>query len=353
MGSLQKAAVIGAGYIAREHLDALRSLPGVITAGVCDLSATLAEATAEEFGVSAWFTDHRRMLDELRPDVVHVTTPPQSHVSLAIDALEAGSHVLVEKPIALDRGAFEKLRSVAQECDRFLIEDYNYLFNPSVQRILALIESGEFGEVVHVDVHFCSAILGKGSKHTDPNAPSPFRTLPGGPVIDFITHLAYLAHAFVGEHREVHTTWINRSGDELVPWDEFRGLANAERGTASLGFSSHAQPDIFSLRVHGTRMRASASLFEPLLSVEKVHDGPSPLIPFWNGLSVARAYASSAVGGLWGKLRGIPGTYAGLRVLTRRLYEGVDRGAAPPVTLEQMDAVNRLVCELLAGAEET
>lgn len=348
-----KAAVIGAGYIAREHLGALRSLPGVRIAGLCDLSATMAEATAEEFGVEAWFTDHRRMLDELRPDVVHIATPPRSHVPLAIDALEAGAHVLVEKPIALDRGDFEKLRGRARELDRYLIEDYNYLFNPPVQRILESIEGGQFGEVVHVDAHFCSDVLGKGSKHADPDAPDSFQGLPGGPVADFITHLAYLAHAFVGEHRATHTVWLNRSGDETVRWDEFRALIDAERGTASLGFSAHAQPDIFSLRVHGTRMRATASLFEPLLSVERVRSGPRPLMPVWNGLSTARAYTSSAVGGLLGKLRGNAGVYAGLRVLVRRLYEALACGAEPPVTPEQIDAVNRLVFELLPDAEET
>ena len=69
-----KAAVIGAGYIAREHLGALRSLPGVRTAGLCDLSATMAEATAEEFDVEAWFTDHRRMLEQLRAAVLDAIT---------------------------------------------------------------------------------------------------------------------------------------------------------------------------------------------------------------------------------------------------------------------------------------
>jgi predicted dehydrogenase len=260
---------------------------------------------------------------------------------------------LVEKPIALDRRGFAELRSTAQRSDRFLIENYNYLFNPPVQRILALIESGEFGDVVHVDAHFCSDILGKGSKHIDPNAPSPFHSLPGGPIVDFITHLAYLAHSFVGAHRTAHTAWANRSGEGSVRWDEFRALVAADRGTASLGFSAHAQPDVFSLRVHGTRMRATASLFEPLLCVERLRDGPPPLMPMWNGLSAARAYAGSAVSGLWGKLRGIPGTYAGLWALVRRLYEGLERGDGPPVTLEQIDAVNRLVQDLLAGAERT
>jgi predicted dehydrogenase len=349
---LLKAAVIGAGYIAREHLDALRSLPGVAIEAVCDLSPVMAEATAEEFGANAWFTDHRRMLAEVRPDVVHVTTPPKSHVRLALDALEADAHVLVEKPIALNEEDLGKLASIAREKKLLLLEDYNYLFNPSLLKIRQLIESGEFGEVVHVDAHFCVDILGAGSKHADPSAANPFDGLPGGPVVDFVTHLAYLGQAFVGEAREVSTSWRNRSGDARVPFDEFRALVDAEHGTACLGFSSHAQPDVFSLRVQGTKMRASASLFEPLLVIEKLHGGPRPLLPVWNGLSAASAYTGSAASGLWRKLQGRPGTYEGLWTLLGLLYESLARGTSPPIDLDRIEAVNRWVRQLVAGAEQ-
>lgn len=344
-------ALIGAGYIAREHLDALRDLPGVKTVGVSDLSAGMAEATAEEFGVAAWFTDHRAMLRELRPDVVHITTPPQAHLPLAIDALEAGAHALVEKPITLDFNELEELLRVARLHDRWLLEDYNYLFNPPVQKILELVRSGALGEVVHVDAQFFVNILGEGSKYADPNAPSPFLSLPGGAVSDFITHLAYLAHAFIGEHREAQTSWQER--DAGVGWDEFRAVVSGERGTAHLAFSAHAQPDVFSLRVHGTRMRATASLFEPLLRTERLRDGPRPLIPLLNGLSGARAHAASALRGLWLKLQGRSATYEGLRLLLRQTYEALGRGGEPPIPTCQVEAVNQLVADLLAGAAKS
>ena len=346
-----KAAIIGAGYIAREHLDALRSLRDVRIAGICDLSPTLAEAAAEEFGAETHWTDHRRMLAEVQPDVLHVTTPPKSHVPLALDGIAAGAHVLIEKPIATDAAELERLLSAARERGRVIVEDYNYLFNPPVQRILALIESGDFGDVVHVDVHFCVPILGPGSIHADPNAPGPFAGLPGGAVVDFITHLAYLTHAFVGAHRATHTSWRNRSGNAAVPYDEFRALIDAERGTACLGFSAHAQPDVFSLRVFGTKMRASASLFEPLLSIEKLRGGPPPLQPVMNGLAVARAHTRSALSGLYRKLQGKPGTYQGLWVLLEKLYGSIAAGEAPPITPERITAVNQLVGALLRDAE--
>src|SRR5262245_28758712 len=111
--SSMKAVLIGAGAIAREHLGALQAVPGVEVAGVCDLSAAMAEATAEQFRVARWFTDHRRMLAELEPELVHVTTPPSSHARLASDALEAGAHVVVEKPLTHELVEVETLLDLA------------------------------------------------------------------------------------------------------------------------------------------------------------------------------------------------------------------------------------------------
>src|SRR5262249_40330693 len=96
-GLLVKAALIGAGQIARQHLACLQTLPGVELAAICDLSPATAEAAAERYGVKAWFTDHRSMLEKVRPEVVHITTPPTSHFALALDSFGAGAHVIVEK----------------------------------------------------------------------------------------------------------------------------------------------------------------------------------------------------------------------------------------------------------------
>ena len=345
---MKRVAVIGTGYIAREHLDCLRSLPSVEVVGVCDISAVMAEATADEFHVPRWFTRHDELLRELRPDVVHVTTPARSHVQLATEAIEAGAHVIVEKPLALDLVELERLCALARRHGRILLEDQNYLFNDAVEVIRGLVREGALGEIVHVDACFAVDVLGKGSRFSDPDAPHPSFSLPGGVVSDFVTHLAYLAYAFVGRPRSVQTLW-NKRGDGAMPrWDEFRALVEAERGTAFLSFSARAQPDAFQLRVHGTRMRATASLFEPLLSIERLRGGPRPLLPLRNGFSVARAHVESALRGLSLKLKGLPVTYTGLWRLLERFYASLEAGSSPPLSLEWIEDVNRLVLDLVA-----
>lgn len=345
-----KTTLIGAGQIARQHLACLRELPGVELAGVCDLSPAMAEAAAERFAVPAWFTDAGRMLAEVRPDVVHVTTPPTSHFPLALAALEAGSHVILEKPATATFDELAALVDRAAARDRALIEDYNYLFNRATRRIVGLIESGAFGAVTHVEVFLCLEILGEGSSFADPNAPHPTLSMAGGAIADFLPHLASLAHLFVGPHRSAHAVWSKRDPTSPLPSDEFRALIDAERGTAALGFSAHTKPDAFWLRVYGERMQAVTNLFETRLTIDRMRGGPKPLVPLRNGLEEARDVRRAAFGSLWRKLSGGPGAYEGLWDLVSRTYRALATGSEPPITTRQVLEVNRLVAALKTEA---
>jgi predicted dehydrogenase len=342
-----KAALIGAGQIAKQHLACLQSLKHVELAGVCDLSPAMAEAAAERFGVARWFVDSRAMLEVVRPDVVHITTPPAAHFPLAMQALDAGAHVIVEKPATVTHDQLVTLADHAESRGRMLVEDYNYLFNHSTRAILDRIESGAFGDVTHVEVFIALDLHGPGSPFADPNAPHPLLALPGGAIADFLTHLASLAHRFVGSHREAHTAWSKRSGlSGSIPYDEFHALIDAEHGTASLAFSGRTQPDAFWLRVYGTQMQAVANLFETRVTFDRLRGGPKPLRPLFNGLDEARAVRRSAVGSLVRKLSGGPGAYEGLWELLARTYHAIETGGTPPVSARQVREVNRLIDEL-------
>src|ERR1043165_6220429 len=85
-----KSALIGCGAIAREHLAALTELGNVEVAAICDLSPARAEATAERFHIARHYLNHHQMLEEIRPDLVHVTTPPASHFAIPRDCGSAG-----------------------------------------------------------------------------------------------------------------------------------------------------------------------------------------------------------------------------------------------------------------------
>src|SRR5437868_4328810 len=147
-----KSAVIGCGAIAREHLTALKELESVEVAAVCDLSAARAEAAAERFGVAKWYTSHQRLLAEIRPDLIHITTPPSSHFSIARDCLDAGLNVPCEKPITVDYSEFLVLKDLASKNHCVLTENQQMRFNSSVLRIRNLVDSGKLGDCLEIQV---------------------------------------------------------------------------------------------------------------------------------------------------------------------------------------------------------
>src|SRR3954447_595404 len=332
------AAVVGVGAVAKHHLACLAQLDRARLVGVCDLSPAVAESAAERVGVPGHFADHRELLAELSPDVVHVTTPPAAHFPIAMDALAAGAHVIVEKPIVTAPEHLTELLDEAERRELVALENYNYVFNPQVREIRRLAAGGELGTIAHVEIDLAVDVFAEGSPFADRNAPHPALELPGGLVSDFLPHLASLAYFLVGEHRGVSTVRAE---------NEMRALVEAERGTAAISFSAASQPDGFWLRVHGSRMRIEANLFEPRMTIERLRSAPAPLYPVLNGLSEIAAIGRGAVAGLWGKLSGAPGAYAGLRELIARTYVALDSGAAPPVWPADIRAVNDLIQSLV------
>ena len=250
-----QSAVIGAGQVAQQHLACLSGLPGVQLVGVCDLSRALAESAAERYRAKAWFTDHARMLAETHPDIVHVTTPAASHFRLAQDCLNAGAHVFLEKPATERLEEFETLKTLAEAKGKLLIEDYNYLFNEPIRRLLDLVQKGVLGDIVHVEAHLCLNVLEKDSPFADTNVRHPALNLTGGVITDFLPHLASLAYFFCGPVQSVRTLWGKRSPSSVLPYDEFRAILRGNHATGSLLFSTHAQPDTFQLTVFGSRAK--------------------------------------------------------------------------------------------------
>ena len=133
-----RVAIIGCGKIADAHAAQIRGIKGCDLVGVCDREKLMARQLAERFEVPRCFDDLGQLLRDTRPDVVHVTTPPQSHLSLARLCLEHGSHVYVEKPFTVDAAEAETLISLAERRGLKLTVGHDAQFRPQVHGTGAL-----------------------------------------------------------------------------------------------------------------------------------------------------------------------------------------------------------------------
>jgi len=93
-----RVAIVGCGKAAENHAAEIRKRYDAELLAACDSELLMAEQSCFRHGAGTPYSDFRRMLDEQCPDVVHLTTPPQSHCSLALESMDAGCHVFVEKP---------------------------------------------------------------------------------------------------------------------------------------------------------------------------------------------------------------------------------------------------------------
>ena len=142
------AAVLGCGDVSVVHFEALNSIPDVRLVAVCDVDAGTAADAGAHYGVP-WFTDHRRLLGEARPDVVHVCTPHHQHADLVIDAIRAGIHVLMEKPVAHTVAEAERVIAAAEARPEVKVGVcLQNRYNATVQAARDLLTSGDVGSAV-------------------------------------------------------------------------------------------------------------------------------------------------------------------------------------------------------------
>ena len=142
--------MIGAGVVAPLHLEAIAALDDAELIGIAALDAAEAAARAERFGC-AWFADHRELL-ALAPDVVVVCTPHPSHPQLTIESLEAGAHVLCEKPLAAEVREADAMIAAADRLGRLLGVCFQQRFRPVIAAAHELVAEGRLGEFARVSI---------------------------------------------------------------------------------------------------------------------------------------------------------------------------------------------------------
>ncbi len=146
-----KVGVIGCGAIAQlVHLPNLKEMDGVSVAALCDANLPKARLVADRFDVSAVFESVDQMLETSRLDAALVCTPNFLHAEHTDAALQAGVHVLCERPLGLSGEQVRRTLTVARETDRRLMVANNHRFRPDAWALRRFISAGELGEIFHV-----------------------------------------------------------------------------------------------------------------------------------------------------------------------------------------------------------
>ncbi len=171
--AMLKAAVIGAGSMGQNHARVYTELKQTTLVGVADAAADTGQRIAGKYGVPA-YSDYRDLLERERPDIVTVAVPTQEHRVVAEAALDAGCHVLVEKPIAATIAEGEALIAQATAQKRMLMVGHIVRFSPVIQALKQHLDAGELGRIFQI---VCRRV-----------GPFPARIRDVGVVVDLAPH---------------------------------------------------------------------------------------------------------------------------------------------------------------------
>lgn len=146
-----RVGVIGYGYWGPNLARNIAQCPETALWAIADLSPKRLASARDLFPLTTLTSDYHDLLRDPDLDAVFIATPPESHHDLVIEALEAGKHVLVEKPLATSVEDAVEMADVAERCGRILAVDHTFLFTGAVRRMKEYFQRGEVGDVYYYD----------------------------------------------------------------------------------------------------------------------------------------------------------------------------------------------------------
>jgi len=337
-------------------VQATRRISDCRIVALCDRELLMAKQLGERFGIAECFSDLQEMLRATTPDVVHITTPPQSHFSLARQCLEFGSHVYLEKPFTVTAEEAESLIQLADRRGLKITAGHNLQFTLETLKMRRLVKQGFLGgKPVHLESYF-SYDLG------DANYAGPLlgnrmhwvRQLPGQLLHNIISHgIAKLAEFLDDNLAEIvaradQSPQLRSLGGEEVR-DELRVLIRDQSGTtAFFCFSTRIRPSLNELRIFGPANSIVVDHTSGSLIRSKGRSYKSYLTYFVPPLQNAREHLRNAGANVTNFLRWQLYQDFGMKELIERFYNSIRLGGAPPIPYREIILTARIMDEIFA-----
>jgi predicted dehydrogenase len=355
-------ALVGCGKIADGHVEVIQKLAGrARLVAVCDKELLIAEQLARRFGVRRHYDDFAQLLERERPDVVHVTTPPQTHLRIGEQAFGAGCHVYMEKPFALNHAEAVKLIAAAERARRKITVNYFNYFDPPALAMRDLIAQGAIGTPIHVESFYGYDLSSPFAKALLADRAHWVHRLPGKLLHNVIDHMLNKVTEFVPDDDPC----VDARGYSLRPPptlhpddqsgaldDELRVLIQGERTSGYATFSSHVRPAAQFVRVCGTRNTLRVDYVARTVTLETGALLPTAigrlLLPFQHSLSLLREGGRNLLRFAASDFH----YFAGLERLISLFYRSVEEESPVPISHRDILRVSLLMDRIFQQLEQ-
>jgi scyllo-inositol 2-dehydrogenase (NADP+) len=320
--------IIGAGWVAgARHAPSYLKDGRARVSAVYDPDLSRARRLATRFEVP-YATDSLDKLLERSRDAVSICTPPMSHKDLAVKALAAGKHVLVEKPMAMNSLEAKAMVAASEKADKRLVISHNFLFSRSMLRAQKLMQQGKLGDVLHA----VALQLSSPSRRL----PTWYPELPGGLFFDESPHMLYILRRFLGD-LNVDAAWAQKApAGEKQSVERVEAHLGGSGVSAQLTMSFRAPASEWLVLVIGTKAVLVVDVFRDILTVlgSDNRHGSADVLKSSLGFFTQAAAGFVTSGALHSTGR----LYYGHDVLVTRFLDSIE-GAPPPVTLSDSLAI--------------
>ena len=272
-----RLAVIGAGAISQvAHIPNWKKLPDVELVAICDTVKARAKAVAEKFKIPRYFTKDEEVFKLDDVDAVDICVPTNSHMPVAVAALSAGKHVLVEKPMARNVGEAETMLEAARRYQRKLMVAMNVRFRRDAVNLKSFVDGGELGEVFYLKCGW----LRRQERWTDQSWLFQKKYSGGGVLMDLGIQMLDLSLWLVGNKkaRSVKVLTYNKVA-RLEVEDAAVAFIHLEDGstlTLEVSWTLLTEDDFLYANLFGTR---GGALLNPLRVMKEMHGSLVNLTP--------------------------------------------------------------------------
>jgi len=346
-----RVGIIGCGKIADAHAEQLIRISGCEIVGVCDREELMAKQLYERFPIKHYFSDVDALLESAKPDVVHITTPPQSHFDLGRKCLESGCHVYLEKPFTVTASEAEKLIGIANASNKKITVGHDDQFTHAAREMRALIRAGYLGgPPVHMesyycydlgDAHYASAVLGDRNHWV--------RQLPGKLFQNNISHgICRIAEFLTTESPKVVaqgfvSPFLKRMNETDIV-DELRVIISDDKSmTAYFTFSSQMRPVLKHFRIYGTKNGLVMNHDHQTVVKLRGAKYKSYLDKFVPPYDLGRQYWSNSVSNMRSFLKRDFHMKSGTKFLIESFYHSILEETSPPISYREILLTARII----------
>ncbi len=278
-----KIGVIGAGSLSESHLGAYKQNPNVEIFAICDLIEERAKAKAETYNIEHVYTDYHEMLQNPELDAISIVTWNNTHKEISVAALDAGKHVLCEKPLCMNHEEALEIKAATERSDKKFMVGYVRRHASNAVILKDFIDKGTLGEIYYAKASILRRLGNPGGWFSDKSRSG------GGPLIDLGVHIIDLSWYLMGRPKvksvsaNTYSKLGNRSNVKSLafykaadysPENDVEDLANAlirfDNGSSlmvDVSFSLHLKNEQSSVAVFGDKGGAEV---EPNLTI--VHE---------------------------------------------------------------------------------